>query len=174
MKLKQKLISLLGLQKEIVGEKEVDLDSHNSLLGEIRLLRLLLLGENVDDVPPGVLKRLAEQNQKIYWAVKDEESGLTVIDALKEVLSDQTPKEKRKALRNLRKSIDVEIANVNEEITGERVMSVLEKHKKLSASDIAIYTSTNKDLVLNVLNELTANGQLQEVKEGKQVFFVKA
>lgn len=173
MKLKQKLISLLGMeQKE--EEKEVDLESHNSLLGEIRMLRLLLLGEKVDDIPPGLLKRLAEQNQKIYWAVKDEESGLTAIDALKQALGDQPPKQRRKALRSLREKIDVEIASVNEEITAERVLGVLQKHGKLSASDIAIYTSTNKDMVLNVLGELTANGTVQETKEGKQVFFVKS
>ena len=169
MKLKQKLIEILGLKEE-----PIEFDAYNSLLGEIRLLRLILLGEKVDDVPPGLLRRLAEQNQKIYWAVKDEESGLSVIDALREILSDKSPNVKRNMLRAIKKKINTEIEQVNDEIISEKIMELLSKHPRLSASDISIYTSTDKDTVLGVLDDLVAKGSVSQMTEGSRPFFTKA
>ncbi len=174
MKIRKKLVSILGLKKkEDEKEETAAIEDPQSVLEEIELLKLLLFGDNVKEVPPGVLKKLAEQNQKIYWAVKDEESGLTVIDALKKIMAESPPRQRRDALRSLREQIDFEIADVNEEIAEEKILGTLEKHEKLSATDIAIYTSTSKDLVLKALDGLSSKGSVEEMKEEGKVFFSK-
>jgi alanyl-tRNA synthetase len=157
--IRKRLRRLLLLEKE-VEEKPTDLD----LLKELQLLRLMLLGENIEDITPGIITKIHSQNQKIYWALKDEDTGLTIIELLKENLKASPPEKKEEVLKEARKEINKEIRKARVEVNEEKIKEVLDRYGKLTASDIAIYLGKDPKKTERNLDKMVKDLKLQ--KEG--------
>lgn len=174
-KLKQRVVALF---KEEEPEKPMEpvispeLQRINDLSREIQMLKIALVGENMEGIPSGMLRIILKQNQEIYWAIKEDEIGKNVLELINELTKRFDKLERKEVLETVREQVTSEIKDIEEQTLRKKIINLLSEYDRLTSSDISILLGEPIENLDEIINNMNYENIIKKEKIGNFTYFI--